>query len=74
MQAAQQAGMASMDLGTLRSYIIKHRTFIEYKKDGVTFHNVPNRTSAYIFDYDKLLEQDIQFKVTSDFDNIYAND
>lgn len=74
MTAAQQAGMAAMDLGTLRSYVIKHRTFIEYKKDGITFGSVPNRTSAYIFDYDKLLEQDIQFKVSSDFDSMYPTE
>lgn len=74
MSAAQRAGMAAMDQGTLRSYLKKHRTFLEEKKDGVHFDKLSNRTSAFVFDYDALLQQGIEFKVGQAFTDMVTND
>lgn len=74
MSAAQRAGMAAMDQGTLRSYMKKHRTFLEERKDGVDFEHVSNRTSAYVFDYDKLLGQGIEFKVGQSYGSMMVAD
>lgn len=74
MGTAQRAGMAAMDPGTLRTYIAKHRTYIEYKKDGVHFEHLTNRTSAHVFNYDMLLAQGIEFKSGSDLSKILTND
>jgi hypothetical protein len=67
MAAAQRAGMAAMTLGTVTQYLVKHKSFIEYKKDGVMFSRFGGeggRTSAYVFDYDILLAQGIEFRVS----------
>lgn len=74
MSAAQRAGMAAMDQGTLRSYLVKHSSYMEYKKDGVQFKDVPNRTSAHVFDYDKLLAQGIEFRVSTEFESMLPNE
>ena len=52
----------------------KHRTFLEYKSDGVSFEHLPNRTSAHVFDYDKLLAQGIELKVAIAFEKMVTND
>lgn len=61
--AAQRAGMVPMTLGTIRSYLEKHRSFLEKKDDGVAFGNLSSRTSAMVFNYDLLLAQGIEFKM-----------
>lgn len=75
MAAAQRAGMAAMTLGTVISYLTKHKSFIEYKKDGVYFGKFGNdggRTSAHVFNYDILLSQGIEFKTSQSLENIIS--
>lgn len=63
--AANQAGMAAMTEGTAMSYLKKHRSFLDYKKDGVSFEKFGSgRSSAYVFDYDILVDQGIELKGT----------
>ena len=67
MQQANQSGMAAMTLGTVTQYLIKHKSFKEHKKDGVVFDALDGtRTSAYVFDYDILLAQGIEFKMSKE--------
>jgi hypothetical protein len=63
MAAAQRAGMAAMTLGTVTQYLKKHKSFLEHKLENVNFEKLSNRTSAFVFDYDKLLAQGIEFKL-----------
>lgn len=61
-QEAGKAGYAVMDLGTLKSYLAKHKSAIEYKEKGVRFEHEKNGTSAMVMDYDLLNSYGIQFR------------
>lgn len=77
MAAANRAGMAAMTLGTIQSYLTKHKSFIEYKKDGVYFDKFGEnggRTSAFVFNYDILLSQGIEFKSMKDMDMLLTSE
>lgn len=66
MATAQRAGMVALTMGTIMQYLRKHRSFLEYRDQGVTFDKLSSRTSAFIFDYDILLSQGIEFKTASE--------
>lgn len=57
---AGQAGMAVMDIGTIRSYLRKHKAFVEDKTKGVEIDST--KTSAMVFDYDLLTSYGIEFR------------
>lgn len=57
---AGQSGQAVMDIGTIRSYLRKHKAFIEDKQKGVELDNT--KTSAMVFDYDILNSYGIELR------------
>lgn len=73
-QAAGSAGYAVMDLGTLKSYLTKHKSAIEYKEKGVKFQHENNGTSAMVMDYDLLNSYGIQFRMAQDLTRMLSDD
>lgn len=61
-QALKAQGGAPMAIGALRSYLEKHRCYVETVKH-TRFANRPNSTSAMVFDYQMLRELGIEFRM-----------
>lgn len=67
-QFAGQAGYAVMDVGTLKSYLMKHKCFVAYKDNGVKFEHEQNKTSAMVLNYDLLRSYDIQLRMNMEYE------
>ena len=68
--AANRSGINAMTLGTIKSYLEKHHSFIEDLKKNVKFNNLSNRTSAMVFNYDKLRESEIEFSTAENLETV----
>ena len=69
--ALRTQGGAPMGISALRSYMQKHRSFVgEIKQTLFSSPEVPNATSALIFDYQMLREQGIEFRTRIDLRNV----
>ncbi|QIX60893.1 DNA primase [Hymenobacter sp. BT18] len=66
LAAATRMGITPLSAATVRGYLEKHRFFLEDRKKGVRFSEVPNSTSAMVFNYDMMLEQGIEFDTSVD--------
>jgi DNA primase catalytic core len=68
--ALKNQGGNAMGISALRDYMEKHRTFLgEIKNTRFASENVPNATSALMFDYTKLREQGIEFRTKVNLKN-----
>lgn len=68
----KQSDNTPMTLGTVRSYLEKHHTFLE-KRSGVRFSKYKNPTSAHVFDYQKLMDQGIELSTTDSIEEMAYN-
>ena len=59
-EQARKEGITVLDQAVIGEYLKKHRSFIDYRRKNVKFGD--NRTSAYIMDYDILIEQGIEME------------
>lgn len=70
-QQARSEGVTALDQAVLFQYLKKHRTFIEVNTGSVYFNG--KKTSAFVFDYDKLNEQGIELQRMNKSDNSSSN-
>ena len=59
-EQARKEGLTTLDQAVLGEYLKKHRSFIEHRRKNVLFGK--SRTSAYILNYDMLIEQGIELE------------
>ncbi len=59
-EQARKEGITVLDLSVISAYLKKHYSFIDYRKKNVRFNG--NRTSAFIMNYDSLIEQGIELE------------
>lgn len=59
-EQARKEGLTLLDQAVIGEYLKKHRSFIEYRRKNVLFGK--SRTSAYIMNYDLLVEQGIELE------------
>ena len=59
-EQARKEGLTVLDQAVVGEYLKKHRSFVDYRRKNVKFGE--NRTSAYIMDYDILIEQGIEME------------
>lgn len=62
LEGARRQGITPLGISTIRNYLKRHSTFIVEHSKGVDFDHLANPTSAIVLDYDKLVEQGIEFK------------
>ncbi len=67
-QAASRANMVIYDISSIKTYLRKHSSFVEENTGSVHFQNLPNKTSAFIFNYDHLLKVGIEFRTEMNLD------
>ncbi len=59
-EQARKEGITILDQAVIGQYLKKHRSFVEYRSKGVSFGK--SRTSAFIFNYNILVEQGIELE------------
>jgi DNA primase catalytic core len=65
LEAARRQGYTPLGVGTMRSYLKKHPSFIE-ERGHVRFSEITSgSTSCYAFDYYKIRQQGIEFNTTT---------
>ncbi|MFC7669315.1 DUF927 domain-containing protein [Hymenobacter humi] len=74
LQAAARQGIEALSAATIRSYLTKSRFYLEDRAKGVSFAEEANKTSAMVFNYDRMRDDGVELATKEKIDDMLAAD